>query len=92
MSGTAYVKAVICTASFHVIICVAPAAEWRLKWIGLKKQAGYAVAIFMIIKYIIYDKNKEVAKKSFWIDIVLWIVTVFELYYLESSFDLILWF
>ena len=50
------------------------------------------LAIFMIIKYIIYDKNKEVAKKSFWIDIVLWIVTVFELYYLESSFDLILWF
>ena len=50
------------------------------------------LAIFTIIKYIVFAKNKEIAKKNIWIDGVLWLITVFELIYLENAFKSILWF
>ena len=50
------------------------------------------LAIFTIIKYIAFAKNKEIAKKNILIDGVLWLITVFELIYLENAFQSILWF
>ena len=50
------------------------------------------LAIFTIIKYIAFAKNKEIAKKNILIDGVLWLITVFELIYLENAFKSILWF
>ena len=50
------------------------------------------IAIFTVIKYIISFKNKEIAKRNIGIDIVLWIITVFELIYLEGAFEAIIWF
>ncbi len=48
------------------------------------------IAIFTIIKYIISIKNKEIIKRNIWIDVVLWIITIFELIYLESAFGAII--
>lgn len=48
------------------------------------------MAIFTIIKYIIFIRNKEIAKRNIWIDVVLWAITVFELSYLENAFEAIL--
>lgn len=50
------------------------------------------LATFTIIKYIVLIKNKEIEKRKIWIDVVLWLITVFELIYLENAFEAILWF
>ena len=50
------------------------------------------LAIFTIIKYIVFAKNKEIVKRNIWIDIILWIITIIELVCLENAFESILWF
>ena len=48
------------------------------------------IAVYTIIKYANLVKNKEIEKTKIWIDIVLWIITVFELIYLENAFEAII--
>lgn len=50
------------------------------------------LAIFTIIKYIVFAKKRKLQKKNIWIDGVLWLITVFEIIYLENAFKSILWF
>lgn len=47
------------------------------------------IAIFTIIRYIIFIKNREIIKRNIWIDVVLWTITIFELIYLENAFGAI---
>ena len=50
------------------------------------------LALFTIIKYIVFVKNKEFSKRNILVDIVLWIIAIIELIYLENAFESILWF
>ena len=50
------------------------------------------LAVFSVIHYTKVKKNHTIVKKRVFIDCVLWVITVFELIFLEEYFLNIMWF
>ena len=48
------------------------------------------IAIFSTVSYILKIKHKEIVRKNICIDCSLWLITIFELIYLEQYFAIII--